>query len=105
MNKAELIERIAAKTDSSKRSAERFLNAFLTEVEDALANGDDVEIRDFGNWEVHTKKGRNFHNVNKQQVIPVPPTRAVKFNVGKQLKDRIQASQLPEDSDLPYGEV
>jgi len=105
MNKAELIERIAAKTDSSKRSAERFLNTFLTEVEDALANGEDVRLTDFGHWEVYTKKGRNFHNVNKQQVIPIPPTRAVRFTVGKQLKDRIQALPLPEDSDLTYGDV
>lgn len=105
MNKAELVERIAAKTDSSKRSAERFLNAFLTEVEDALANGDDVEIRDFGNWDVVTKKSKQFFDINKKEVVSYPPIRAVKFSPGKQLRDRIQSSEFTEDSELTHGEV
>lgn len=105
MNKVELIERIAATTDSSKRSTERFLNAFLAEVEGALANGEDVRLTDFGHFEVYTKKGAKYRNVHTGELAFRPAKQSLRFTTGKRLKDRVEGSKIVQDADLPYGEV
>jgi len=52
MNKAELINAVAAKADVSKKDAEAVVAAMLDAVTDALQNGDKVQLVGFGSFEV-----------------------------------------------------
>ena len=55
MNKSELISSISEKSDITKAEAEKALNAFIESIEEALANGDKVQLIGFGTFEVRER--------------------------------------------------
>jgi len=62
---------------------------------DALAEGRNVELRNFGVFEVQKRKARVGRNPNRPETDVVIPTRAVvKFKAGKVLKSRIKEIDL-----------
>ena len=64
---------------------------FLDDVTDALASGDRLEFRDFGVFEIVTRKqkiGRNPKNAHVPIVIP--ERKAVKFTPGKKMKQLVE---------------
>ena len=63
----------------------------LDTIADALAGGNNVELRNFGVFEVQVRKSRVGRNPNKPETDVVIPTRAVvKFKAGKVLKARMK---------------
>lgn len=58
MNKTELIAAVAEKTELSKKDAERVVKAFTEVVEEALVNGDKVQLVGFGTFEVSERAAR-----------------------------------------------
>jgi nucleoid DNA-binding protein len=63
---------------------------YLTE---ALAKGDTIEFRDFGVFEVRTRKARVGRNPNKPEItVSIPPRKVVKFKAGKKMKDLVLRS-------------
>ena len=62
MNKAELIAAVAEKTEFTKKDAEAAVNAVVSSVEDALKNGEKVQLIGFGTFEVRNRKARQGRN-------------------------------------------
>lgn len=89
MNKSELVASIAEKSDLSKKDAEKALNAFIESVEEALANGDKIQLVGFGTFEVRERAARKGRNPQTKEEINIPATKAPVFKVGKGLKDLI----------------
>lgn len=90
MNKAELITSMAEKSGLTKKDAEGALNAFLETVEEALAEGDKVQLVGFGTFEVRDRKAREGRNPrNPEEVIQIPASKAPVFRAGKTLKDTV----------------
>ena len=83
MNKSELVAAIAAKSELSKKDAEKALNAFTESVSDQLKKGEKVQLVGFGTFEVIKRAARTGKN---------PQTgKAPKFRAGKGLKDTVNA--------------
>ncbi len=57
-NKAELIEKVAAATDLTKKDATAAVDAVFSTIQDALANGEKVQLIGFGNFEVRSRAER-----------------------------------------------
>ena len=57
MNKKQLIDTIAGKTNLSKKDTEAFLSAFTETVMDTVATGGKILLVGFGNWEKKPTKG------------------------------------------------
>ncbi|SHH20071.1 DNA-binding protein HU-beta [Anaerosphaera aminiphila DSM 21120] len=90
MNKSELVASIAQKSDLTKKDAEVALNGFLASVEEALANGEKVQLVGFGTFEVRERKAREGRNPrNPQEVIKIPASKAPVFRAGKALKEAV----------------
>lgn len=72
MIKSELISQIRLKTRLSKKEIQNFLRSFTSVISDALANGEDVRIRNFGRFTVKEQKERKYYNfrTNKVEVAP-----------------------------------
>ena len=87
MNKAQLIEAIAAKTGDSKKATDEALRAFVDVVTDALVKGDKVQLVGFGSFEVRTRAARKGHNPQTKSEIKIPACKAPAFKAGKALKD------------------
>lgn len=90
VNKAELVAKIAEKSQLTKKDAELSLNAFMESVEEALVTGDKVQLVGFGTFDVRERKPRQGRNPrNPEQVIDIPASKAPVFKAGKTLKEKI----------------
>lgn len=89
MNKSDLIASISEKGDITKVDAEKALNAFIESVEEALVNGDKVQLIGFGSFEVRERAARKGRNPQTKQEITIEASKAPVFKVGKALKDMV----------------
>lgn len=87
MNRAELVEAMAAKTGDTKKATDEALKAFVDVVTDALVKGDKVQLVGFGSFEVRTRAARKGHNPQTKAEIKIPACKAPAFKAGKALKD------------------
>ena len=77
----------------------------LQAIADALAEGRNVELRNFGVFEVQIRKSRIGRNPNKPETDVVIPTRAViKFKAGKELKASLQELDLETIKNAPEND-
>lgn len=89
MNKADLIKSISEKGDITRVDAEKALNAFIESVEEALVNGDKVQLVGFGSFEVRERAERKGRNPQTKKEITIKASKAPVFRVGKVLKDMV----------------
>lgn len=89
MNKAELIAKIAEESKLTKKAAETALDAFVKSVEDALKNGEKVQLVGFGTFEVRQRAARKGRNPQTKAEIKIPASKAPVFKAGKALKELV----------------
>ena len=93
MTKSQLIKRLVEKYPRmSVREMQVVINAVLDTISEALANDEHVEIRGFGTFSVRTRNPRKARNPKTGQPVEVPEKNTPFFVVGKELKERINAS-------------
>ena len=85
MNKSELISSISEKSDITKAEAEKALNAFIESIEEALANGDKVQLIGFGTFEVRERPARKGRNPQTNEEIMKDAPKAAGFMAGNAL--------------------
>ncbi|MCI8812042.1 MAG: HU family DNA-binding protein [Oscillibacter sp.] len=89
MNKAELINAVAASADVSKKDTEAVITAMLDTITDALKEGDKVQLVGFGSFEVKKRAARIGRNPRTKEEIEIPATVLPVFKAGKLLKDTV----------------
>ena len=89
MNKAELINAVAASADVSKKDTEAVITAMLDTITDALKEGDKVQLVGFGSFEVKKRAARIGRNPRTKEEIEIPATVLPVFKAGKPLKDTV----------------
>ncbi|MGI6178128.1 MAG: HU family DNA-binding protein [Eubacterium sp.] len=90
MNKAELVAKVAEKTNMTKKDSEAAINALLKTVEETLVKGDKVQVIGFGTFETRKRKAREGRNPRKPgETIKIPASKAPVFKAGKALKDAV----------------
>ena len=87
MNKAELIEAVAARTGTSKVAAAEAVDAFLDAVIGATAKGDKVAIAGFGNFSKGHRKARTGRNPQTGATVKIKATDYPKFSAAANFKD------------------
>ena len=96
LTKRDIVLKIFEKTkDIPQNKIQETVQMTLDIILDALAEGRNVELRNFGVFEVQKRKARVGRNPNRPETDVVIPTRAVvKFKAGKVLKSRIKEIDL-----------
>ncbi len=89
MNKAELIDRMAASADISKASATRALDAMLDAVTESLKEPEQVALVGFGTFAVKERAARTGRNPQTGESIQIAAARIPTFKPGKALKDAL----------------
>ena len=89
MNKSELIDAIADKSELTKADAGRALDGFLGAVTDALSNGDSVALVGFGTFSVKERAERKGRNPQTGAEITIKAANIPSFKAGKSLKDAV----------------
>lgn len=85
MNKAQLIDAIAAQAGLTKAGAKKALNATIGAVSGALKKGDRVALVGFGSFSVSQRSARTGRNPQTGKEIKIPAKKVVKFKAGADL--------------------
>ncbi len=91
LTKREMAVSIAEKTALTQNEVAQVIQLTLDTIADALAKGKNIELRNFGVFEIRvrkSRKGRNPNNPTKE--IPIPERAVVKFRAGKELKANVE---------------
>ena len=92
MIRSELIKEVSESLDITKKQATILVNTIFNSIIDALANGDKVEIRNFGSFRVKIRSARMGRNPRTGESVPVPKKRIPFFKPGKELKQLVEES-------------
>jgi DNA-binding protein HU-beta len=89
LNKAELVGKVAENADITKKDAEKVINALFGTIEEALADGDKVQLVGFGTFEVRQRAARMGRNPKTGEEIKIAATKVPAFKPGKALKEAV----------------
>jgi integration host factor subunit alpha len=90
LTKAGLAEQLFDEVGLNKREAKELVEIFFEEVRLALANGENVKLSGFGNFELRDKSQRPGRNPKTGEEIPITARRVVTFRPGQKLKARVE---------------
>lgn len=89
MNKSDLIEQLAISKDISVKRAEQVVSELFGSMSEALLDGERIEIRGFGSFEIREYGSYTGRNPKTGEPIEVKPKRLPFFKVGKELRERV----------------
>jgi integration host factor subunit beta len=92
MNKSELIEKLALKSELGHLQAEELVTLIIDKMREALATGKRIEIRGFGSFTVKEYESYWGRNPKTGDKIWVSPKKLPAFKVGKELRERLNLS-------------
>ncbi|NTW22499.1 HU family DNA-binding protein [Candidatus Falkowbacteria bacterium] len=94
MNKAALIDRIAAEAKVSKKQATDMLEKLVDIIIGELKSGNEVTITGFGTFMAKSRHARGGVNPQKPtERIQIPQVTVAKFKTGKTLKDALKGKE------------
>ncbi|MEE8243263.1 MAG: HU family DNA-binding protein [candidate division NC10 bacterium] len=88
MTKADLVEKIAATVNLTKKETEVVIDTMFDGIAKALASSNDgkVELRGFGSFRVRRRGARQGRNPQTGAMVSVPAKKVPYFKPGKELK-------------------
>jgi nucleoid DNA-binding protein len=90
LTKRDMVVKIADQVGITQQQTFAVIQKTLEHITDRLAEGGNVELRNFGVFEVRLTKSRIGRNPNKPEKEVVIPARAtVKFKPGKIMRQRV----------------
>ena len=91
VTKKKLIHTISQKKGIHPNDVRNVIQAFLDTMTEYLSNGDRLEFRDFGVFEVVERKQKIGRNPKDAAVpIVIPARSAVKFTPGKKMRQQVE---------------
>ena len=93
VTKKDLVDRIAEQSGHKRIIVKKIIQQFLDEIVLELGEGNRLEFRDFGVFEVRSRAARIAQNPKTMQKVQVPRKRTVKFKIGRVMKDRLLDNQ------------
>ena len=90
MNKTELIAAAAQQAGVTKKDAEAVINAALETISATLAQGEKVQLSNFGNFETKYREPRVGRNPHTGEAVAIPATRLPVFKPSNALKDTVR---------------
>lgn len=89
ITKKDLVDRIADRTGNKRVVVKKIVQTFLDEIVAELGEGNRLEFRDFGVFEIRSRAARVAQNPKTMEKVFVPSKRTVKFKIGRLMKQRL----------------
>ncbi len=89
-NKADLVEKVAEKTNLTKKDVTATVEALFETIQETLAEGERVQVIGFGTFEVRDRAARKGRNPQTGEEIEIAATKVPGFKAGKQLKEAVK---------------
>jgi len=93
MNKADLIDRIAAGAGISKAQAGTAIDTSVDAITAALKKGERVALIGFGTFSVSQRKARNGRNPQTGATIKIAARKVAKFTPGAELRKAVNRTK------------
>jgi nucleoid DNA-binding protein len=94
LTKRGLVLRICEDTERVQQEVFDIVQRTFDHITKALANGEKVELRNFGIFEVRVRKARIGRNPSRPGTkVPIPERSIVKFKAGKEM--RLDVGRIP----------
>lgn len=90
MNKAQLVEQIAAEAKITKADAQRALEGFINATTKALKKGERVALVGFGSFSVAKRAARTGRNPQTGKEIKIAAKKVARFKAGAELAGKIK---------------
>jgi integration host factor subunit beta len=92
MTKADLVDKVTALGDLTRRDGEVIVDTLFESVIGALKSGDKIEIRGFGSFRTRQRNARTGRNPKTGAKVEVPAKRVPFFKPSKELRDSVNPS-------------
>ncbi|MGG0443468.1 HU family DNA-binding protein [Bacillus mycoides] len=89
MNKSELIKQVAIQSELTKPQASLAVDAVFQSIQNALQDGENVQLIGFGTFEVRERAAREGRNPQTGEALTIPAGKVPAFKAGKQLKEAV----------------
>ena len=99
MTKADLARSIGKQHNLTQKEAVRVVDAILETISDALAEGEKVELRGFGSFNVKKRPGRMARNPKTGDKVYVPAKVTPAFKASKALKKLLDETDVSKETE------
>ncbi|MDH2273161.1 integration host factor subunit alpha [Moraxella porci] len=86
LTKADMVDQLTIRLRLTRQQARKLVDGFFEEISQSLADGKEVKLSGFGNFELKDKKSRPGRNPKTGESIPVEARRVVTFKAGQKLR-------------------
>jgi nucleoid DNA-binding protein len=90
VTKRELCETIAERAEQPQALTRDIVQLFLDVVTEKIADGNRLELRNFGVFDTRLQKRRKGRNPRTNEVVHVDPKAVVTFKAGKAMREKAQ---------------
>lgn len=104
MTKADLVDRVTALGDLTRRDGEVIVDTLFESVIGALKSGDKIEIRGFGSFRTRQRNSRVGRNPKTGERVDVPAKRVPFFKPSKELRDSVNPGGVKSTARKGPGE-
>ncbi len=89
--KADMAKSLFNELGLNKREARELVDLFFQELEASLADGEQIRLSGYGNFDLRDKNERPGRNPKTGEEVSIPARRVVTFRAGQKLRARVEA--------------
>lgn len=93
MTKAELLQKVAKRTNLSQAQTSKVLDATLGEIRGLLGKGGTISFTGFGSFSTSKRAKRMGRNPQTGKAMAIPASKVARFRAGKALKDAVKGKK------------
>ncbi|MDO5419796.1 MAG: HU family DNA-binding protein [Bacteroides sp.] len=90
MTKADIVAQIAQQTGVNRTAVQTIVEAFMENIKDSMAAGNDVFLRGFGSFVVKQRARKVARNISKNTSIEIPAHSVPAFRPAKEFMNMVK---------------
>lgn len=104
LTKVDLVETLSNQLGLNKREAKDMVDAFFSEISEALESGENVKLSGFGHFQIRKKALRPGRNPKTGETFPVDARSVVTFHVSQRLKKIIEDKAIDVENHNQFND-
>lgn len=94
IKRIDLADKVQRKLGLSKADSSQMVDQIFALITDSLTSGENVKLSNFGTFQLKDMASRIGRNPKTNEVVPIPPRRAVTFKPSTKLTKRVVSARL-----------
>ncbi|MHC5325361.1 HU family DNA-binding protein [Priestia megaterium] len=90
MNKTELVDAVATKSELTKQDSKKVVDALFETISNTLAQEEKIQLVGFGTFEIRERAERTGRNPQTGEQMTIPASKSPAFKPGKELKEAVK---------------